>query len=234
MIVNNGCVFLIGDIKVESLLDFDPNNQTLTCHSTGGPATYVIWRKDSETITEGNYSVLTNASTANYTHTLTVKEGGNYTCTVRSNKIGSSNQSSEPRKLLGAIPSMNAYKVYYYADSSSIIVTKPPRNVMAMQVRDSISIEVRWTASISSNVTGYRIYYNISGGNNMTETTSGERNNVTLKDLPIGNYTVSVIAISDEHLPSAMEKANGGNTLGKPLLVITIMNISYMKLSLLG
>ena len=226
-------MFLIGDVKVKGPLHFDPNNQTLTCHSTGGPATYVIWTKDSENITEGSYTELIDAMTATYTHTLAVRERGNYTCTVGSNKNGSSLQSSEEREILGAILSMNAYRVHY-SDSSSIIVTRPPRDVTAVQVKDSISIEVRWTASISSNVTGYRIYYNISGGDNMTETTSGERNNVTLKDLPLGKYTVSVRAISDKHLPSAMERANGGNTLGKPLLVITIINLSYIKLSLLG
>ena len=60
----------------------------------------------------------------------------------------------------------------------------------------------------------------------MTQTISGKWNNsVTLKDLPVGKYTVSVRAISGDNLPSAMARADGSITLGI---------ISYMKLSLWG
>ena len=45
---------------------------TLTCMSTGGPATTVTWTRDSDTITEGNRTVLHDGVTAQYTHTLTV------------------------------------------------------------------------------------------------------------------------------------------------------------------
>ena len=62
---------------------------TLTCISTGGPATTVSWTRDSTTvITEGTETVLNDAVTARYTHTLTVtgRLGGDYTCTVSNNK----------------------------------------------------------------------------------------------------------------------------------------------------
>ena len=61
---------------------------TLTCISTGGPATTVTWTRDNVTITEGNETVLNDPVTAQYTHTLTVTEilGGLYTCTVTNNK----------------------------------------------------------------------------------------------------------------------------------------------------
>ena len=57
---------------------------TLTCISTGGPATTVTWTRDSVTVAEGNGNVLDNPETAQYTHTLTVtgRLGGLYTCTV--------------------------------------------------------------------------------------------------------------------------------------------------------
>ena len=45
---------------------------TLTCISTGGPATTVTWTRDSITVTEGNETVLDNRETSQYTHTLTV------------------------------------------------------------------------------------------------------------------------------------------------------------------
>ena len=61
---------------------------TLTCISTGGPATTVIWTRDSVTVTEGTKTVLDNRTTSQYTHTLTVtgRLGGLYTCTVANNK----------------------------------------------------------------------------------------------------------------------------------------------------
>ena len=61
---------------------------TLTCISTGGPATTITWTRDSDTFTEGTETVLDDPVTAQYTHTLTVtgRQGGLYTCTVANNK----------------------------------------------------------------------------------------------------------------------------------------------------
>ena len=61
---------------------------TLTCISTGGPATTVTWTRDSDTITEGTETVLDDRVTAQYTHTLIVtgRLGGLYTCTVANDK----------------------------------------------------------------------------------------------------------------------------------------------------
>ena len=61
------------------------NSFTLTCISTGGPATTVTWTRDSTTVTEGTVeTVLNDPVTANYTHILTVTEGiaGLYTCRI--------------------------------------------------------------------------------------------------------------------------------------------------------
>ena len=66
-----------------------PNPQfTLTCISTGGPATTVTWTRDSTTVTEGTETVLNDQATEQYTHTLTVsgRPEGLYTCTVSNNK----------------------------------------------------------------------------------------------------------------------------------------------------
>ena len=68
---------------------------TLTCISTGGPATTVTWTRDSTTVTEGNETVLNDPVTAQYTHTLTVtgRLPGLYTCTVANNKPSSDSTS---------------------------------------------------------------------------------------------------------------------------------------------
>ena len=58
---------------------------TLTCISTGGPATTVSWTRNSTTvITEGTETVLNNGVSAKYTHTLLVRERleGLYKCSV--------------------------------------------------------------------------------------------------------------------------------------------------------
>ena len=61
---------------------------TLTCISTGGPATTVTWTRDSVILTgDDTNSVLENLTSATYVHTLTVtgRRGGCYACTVANN-----------------------------------------------------------------------------------------------------------------------------------------------------
>ena len=64
---------------------------TLTCTSTGRPATTVTWTRDSATALGDEMTVLDNAETATYTHTLTVtgKQRGLYQCTVSNDKPSS-------------------------------------------------------------------------------------------------------------------------------------------------
>ena len=70
---------------------------TLTCISTGGPATTVIWTRDTTPMTEGNETVLLNPITAEYIHTLRVTGDikGRYTCTVANNKPSTSSATIE-------------------------------------------------------------------------------------------------------------------------------------------
>ena len=61
---------------------------TVTCTSTGGPATTVSWRRDGTMLSDDStYSItsqVTDAVTATYTHTLTVtgRLVGEYQCNV--------------------------------------------------------------------------------------------------------------------------------------------------------
>ena len=73
----------IGFLLLSEPIAEDPQF-TLTCISTGGPATTVTWTRDSVTVTEGTETVLDDPVTATYTHTLTVtgRLPGLYTCTV--------------------------------------------------------------------------------------------------------------------------------------------------------
>ena len=86
---NAGDVTISGDIQfmVDSDLNGESPQFTLTCISTGGPATTVTWTRDSEEV-QGGVTVLDNAVTAQYAHTLTLNERlpGQYQCTVSNNK----------------------------------------------------------------------------------------------------------------------------------------------------
>ena len=86
----SGDVTLSGDLvlTVDSDLDGPTPRFTITCVSTGGPATTVTWTRDSVILTEGTVSVLDDPVTAQYTHNLTVagRPDGTYTITVANDK----------------------------------------------------------------------------------------------------------------------------------------------------
>ena len=86
----------LGDIKLSGNMTFTVDSDfngaslqfTLTCISTGGPATTVIWTRNSDIVTEGTETVLNDPVTAQYIHTLTVtgRQTGLYTCTMANDK----------------------------------------------------------------------------------------------------------------------------------------------------
>ena len=73
---------------------------TLTCTSTGGPATTVSWTVNNCTVTEDSAhnitSLITNTTTATYSHILAVtgRLVGDYECNV------SNNWTSDRKKLV--------------------------------------------------------------------------------------------------------------------------------------
>ena len=75
-------------LTVDSDLNGASPQFTLTCISTGGPATTVTWTRNSATAMGDEMTVFNDAETATYTHTLTVtgRLGGDYQCTVSNAK----------------------------------------------------------------------------------------------------------------------------------------------------
>ena len=84
-------------------LTLDRESRTLTCTSTGGPATTVTWTKDGAVITPSTThqqtQMIANTTEGIYQNTLTIAQsvtGGNlyglYSCTVE-NSRGSSNRT---------------------------------------------------------------------------------------------------------------------------------------------
>ena len=83
-----GFILHAGHVNLSGSMNFTLNSDsqfTLTCISTGGPATTVTWTRDSITVVGGIFrTVLDDAVTAQYNHTLTIDERlpGLYNCTV--------------------------------------------------------------------------------------------------------------------------------------------------------
>ena len=90
------CSLMLGIVTIPGGMTFTVDSDlngaspkfTLTCISTGGPATTVTWTRDSVTVTEGTKTVLDDRETSQYTHTLTVRGRmeGLYMCTVANNR----------------------------------------------------------------------------------------------------------------------------------------------------
>ena len=183
-----------GSISIDGGITFSHDQLTLTCISTGGPATTATWTRDSTTtVTEGTETVLDDPVTAQYTHTLNVTTAGEYTIKVSNNK-----------------PSFNSASIRIGMCTGSCIVvalwlfitlgTTPPSNVTAVQDGPT-SIQVSWTPS--GDATGYIIIYDNSEGDSGYQSVSGgSTDQYILTDLQAGgNYIISLLATSQD-LPS--------------------------------
>ena len=105
---------MIGNVTNVSV-QYDRTSQTITCTSTGGPATDVTWSKDNVNIrlTMGDLyehsQIIINTTSATYENRLRIVDksseaAGNYTCQV-TNSRGSIN---------GSLYIQGNYYVYYY------------------------------------------------------------------------------------------------------------------------
>ena len=93
--------FVTGILHINSVINYNFTLRTLTCVSTGGPATTLTWRRDNVLISESQSTrrqQLTDISTATYHNLLTITSSnirdysGSFSCTV-SNRRGSDTQS---------------------------------------------------------------------------------------------------------------------------------------------
>ena len=186
---------------VDSDLTGDSPQFTLTCVSTGGPATNVAWARDSYTITEGTETVLDNRTTAEYTHTLTVtgRLGGLYTCTVSNDKPS---VATAQLTVQGNIYTYCQGSVLLSLHSPSSPVPSPPSAVSVSQ-NGLDSVLVSWTPpSGEPDVTGYIIYYQRDGGQRLSENAGATATTATITGLITGTtYSVTMVATSSM-LPS--------------------------------
>ena len=173
---------------------------TLTCISTGGPATIVTWTRDSVDAVGDTNTELINATSAQYTHTLTVtgrQLGGLYTCTV-SNNIPSENSTTVILNGMWNVPNSMIVIIIVYL----YIVATSPTDLMVKQ--DGLtSIDVSWTPPTPlGDTTGYIIYYTNDDNTDSVVIDGGSIDDYTLSDLKENTqYTISIVATS-QHLPS--------------------------------
>ena len=80
-------------------VQYDRTSQTITCTSTGGPATDVTWSKDNVNIklTMGDFyehsQIIINTTSATYANRLRIVDksseaAGNYTCSITNSRGG--------------------------------------------------------------------------------------------------------------------------------------------------
>ena len=198
-------------------MSFDSDQMTLTCISTGGPATTVTWTRDSITVTGGTETELDDPETAQYTHTLTVTTGGEYTCTVSNNKPSSDSASITLSGTAWHTKESQSCMDFHHTAAS------PPSGVTAVQDGPT-SIRVSWTPpSPLGGTTGYRIYYTRAGGSSdSVDVDGGNTNSHTLTGFTNGQtYTISIAGRSSSStiLPSPPESA-GDIALGKSKTIL--------------
>ena len=202
-------ITIAGDVTltVDSDLNGPSPQFTLTCVSTGGPATTVTWTRGSGTAVEFRRSLVVDGVTAQYTHTLTVigRLPGVYTCNV-ANEISPQDSESFTVESIIIILALVLFFIPFFPP-----VASAPTNVMAVQ-EGLTSIRVSWTPS--SDATGYIISYTGGGSGSVNVGSTG---NYPLTGLVMGaSYTISIVATSQHFSSRAVELRV---TLGEALLI---------------
>ena len=142
---------ITGDVSISCsftlTVDVDETSPqfTLTCISTGGPATTVIWTRDTTPVTEGNETVLVNPITAEYLHTLKVTGDikGVYTCTVANNKPSNASATKECEVVCNLVKN-----VYCRAFSSD-----PVQPIMILVAKSATSLNINWEVTNATDDT---------------------------------------------------------------------------------
>jgi len=106
-------------------VEYDSQSRTLTCTSTGGPATTVTWRRDGAMITYQQTKRVVNTTTGTYQTVLIIDPSvsqsgivGTYNCTVENVR----GNSSKLYPIAGSGELMIPYKYYLLRLSVHIVI----------------------------------------------------------------------------------------------------------------
>ena len=182
---------------------------TLTCISTGGPATTVTWTRDSTTVSEGNDTVLLNPTTAEYVHTLKVTGDikGRYTCTVANNKPSNASATMECEG--GCMHSCRHFSLLHKFSSD------PGQPSIILVAKSATSFNLTWNVSNTIDVT-YTVEWQKTGclaenqDRNGSITTINTSYSITgLEEGSKYNITVSTGELSNTVSAVTIEKGQG-------------------------
>ena len=227
----------------------EPPEFSLTCLSVGGPATTVSWLRGSQPVQEDSdhetsqiLTVTTQATQYENRLTVTGREAGQYWCTVSSNRddffgATGSTITSDAFTVLGESSCSPISTVLHVLPLSLSLplsvcaVAGEPARVHAVR-QSPTSILVAWD-SPGGDVTGYNIYYQRSGGSELTaEVSGGTTESYQLEGLDNGvEYSISVVALSP-HLPSAVVGPVTPTSACRPALVASSVCHDLLSISL--
>ena len=200
--ITAGVVTLSGGMNFT--LNSDTTEFTLTCNSTGGPATTVQWTRNNELVTGGN-TILVNGVTGVSINTLLVTGWveGLYKCTVE-NEFSS--QSSAELNVKGNNYCTQHYRLTYQYHQL-YLAPSPLANVSVYQ-NGLITVLVTWAPSEGPTITGYTItYQRLDGGENKSVmAVDTETNRIITGLIPGATYSISIVASSNT-LPSTATTA---------------------------
>ena len=177
-----------------TLPDADPPEFTLTCDSTGGPPTTVIWTRDGAATTGTTDQIVTDLVSISFSSILRVKERllGSYRCSVSNDRTAQPATGSltvagealcmETLSLLrGAslknvllsitmvVQNVGLHAVHIIVACSVLLLytaaPSRPTDIRAVLITGSDNITVSWTPpSGGTPPTGYVIYYEATSG----------------------------------------------------------------------
>ena len=182
---------------------------TLTCISTGGPATTATWTRDSTPVTEGNETVLVNPITAEYLHTLKVTGDvkGVYTCTVANNKPSNASATMECEG--GCMHSCRHFSLLQTFPSD------PGQPSIILVAKSATSINITWNVSNTTDVT-YTVEWQKTGclaeNHDKNGSITAINTSYSIRGLAEGskyNITVSAGTLSNTVSAVTIEKGQG-------------------------
>ena len=201
----SGTLQPITDDIMFALVSSSPVQFSLTCTSTGGPATSVTWTRDGVNVNYDSTHVLTrtveNTMTAQYSNTLTVTgvEGGSYQCIV------SNVRGAVMSPVLSGAGRLFILRTYHSTITmwSYSLAPSVPRDVAASEPTNS-SVRVTWTAPNDNiEVLEYQVSIERLTGtgcdssHNATKSVSSRTTNDTVTGLSgFSTYRISVTAIN--------------------------------------
>ena len=182
---------------------------TLTCISTGAPATTVAWTRDSTTASEGSETVLQNPTRAEYLHTLklTGDVKGRYTCTVANNKPSNASATMECEG--GCVHPCRHFSLLH------IFSSDPGQPSIILVAKSATSLNLTWIVSNTTDVT-YTVEWQKTGCLAENQETKGSittnDTSYSIRGLEEGskyNITVSAGELSNTVSAVTIEKGQG-------------------------